>query len=264
MINVRDFDAVHASRPFLVAHRGGVIAPDAPENSLRAIRLAAERGYAMAELDVMESADGVPVLMHDALFISCGEKRRVCELRCEELTKLQYRASKEHVITFERAVAACAELGLGIMLDKLCRDSDSDPEMSGACLERVAGLICEAGLARSTVAIVDSPHLRTYLDDVSLFEVRAEDFEGVLRGKRIPLDGQFWFGWAAEISEEGIERLHENGAFAIVSINTFHYPPHAPDAIARQDIERLLAAGMDGFQIDSVYEHYLECARVAH
>jgi hypothetical protein len=260
MINVRDFEAVRGVRPFLVAHRGGVITPNAPENSLRAIGLAAEHGYAMAELDVMESADGVPVLMHDALFISCGEKRRVCELTCDELTKLQYRASNENVITFERAVAACAELGLGIMLDKLRRDSDSDPEMSGTCLDRVAGLICEAGLAESTVAIVDSPHLRRHLGAVSLFQVKTDDFNQILQGKRIALDGQYWFGWAVEISREGIECLHENGAFAIVSINTFHYPPHAPDLLARQDIERLLAAGMDGFQIDSVYEHYLVCA----
>lgn len=261
MINVRDIDSVRALGPFLVAHRGGVIGPDSPENSLRAIQLAAEHGYAMAELDVMESADGVPVLMHDALFISCGEKRRVFELGCDELTRLRYRASNEHVITFESAVAACAELGLGIMLDKLRRDSDSDPEMSGACLNRVAGLIGDAGLAASTVAIVDSPHLRAHLGDVALFQVGANDFAGICQGKSIPLDGQFWFGWAAEISEAGIERLHANGTFAIVSINTFHYPPHAPDVIARQDIERLLAGGMDGFQIDSVYEGYLECAR---
>jgi hypothetical protein len=39
----------------------------------------------------------------------------------------------------------------------------------------------------------------------------------------------------------------------IVSINTFHYPAHAQQSLARQDVRRLLAAGVEGFQIDSVY-----------
>jgi glycerophosphoryl diester phosphodiesterase len=57
MINVRSLKEVQTMRPFMVAHRGGVITPESPENSLRAIELAADHGYAMVELDVMEAAD---------------------------------------------------------------------------------------------------------------------------------------------------------------------------------------------------------------
>ncbi|HOZ47326.1 MAG TPA: glycerophosphodiester phosphodiesterase family protein [Candidatus Hydrogenedentes bacterium] len=261
MINVRDFVFVESMRPFLVAHRGGVIGPDAPENSMLAIQRAAEHGYAMVELDVMEAADGEPVLMHDALFISCGVRKRVCDLTSEELTGLRYRASDEHLVTFADAVAACADLGLGMMLDKLRRDSDSDPDMSPRCMERVKSLIVGAGLESSTVAIVDTPRLRAHLEDVMVFRMRPSDYEQVLAKGTIPKD-RFWFGWAADISEEGIIALHESGAFAIVSINTFHYPPHAPYIIACEDIDRLLAAGMDGFQIDSVYEAHFKSRRM--
>ncbi|XP_068002943.1 glycerophosphodiester phosphodiesterase 1 isoform X2 [Melanerpes formicivorus] len=46
-----------------IAHRGG--AHDAPENTLAAIRQAAENGATGVELDVEFTADGVPILMHD-------------------------------------------------------------------------------------------------------------------------------------------------------------------------------------------------------
>src|SRR5215211_2975476 len=52
-----------APRPLILGHRG---APrGAPENTLRAFRLALEEGADGVELDVQPSADGVPVVLHD-------------------------------------------------------------------------------------------------------------------------------------------------------------------------------------------------------
>lgn len=48
----------------LVAHRGASL--DAPENTLSAIRLAAERGATWVETDVRLTADGGLVMIHDA------------------------------------------------------------------------------------------------------------------------------------------------------------------------------------------------------
>jgi glycerophosphoryl diester phosphodiesterase len=50
-------------RPLILGHRG---APrEAPENTMRAFRLALEQGADGIELDVQPSADGVPVILHD-------------------------------------------------------------------------------------------------------------------------------------------------------------------------------------------------------
>nr|XP_056722375.1 glycerophosphodiester phosphodiesterase 1 isoform X1 [Euleptes europaea] len=49
--------------PARIAHRGG--GHDAPENTLAAIRQAAENGATGVELDLEFTADGVPILMHD-------------------------------------------------------------------------------------------------------------------------------------------------------------------------------------------------------
>jgi hypothetical protein len=257
MINVRDLESVRALRPFLVAHRGGVITANAPENSMPAIRQAAAHGYAMVELDVMEAADAEPVLIHDGLYINCGVRAPVYTLTSGEIAKIRYRASDQPVLILARALAACATLGLGVMLDKLARDDPADPQMSPACLDRIASLLHEHGLDNAAVAIVDSPRRREHLRHV-LFPVGAEDYLRILAGESIPLHGQFWFGWAAELPGDAIPRLHENGAFAIVSINTFHYPHHAPFPLAREDVIRLREAACDGFQIDSDFESFFQ------
>src|SRR3989344_5760406 len=50
--------------PRWIAHRGA--GKLAPENTLTAFRLGAQHGYRMFECDAKLSADGVPILMHDA------------------------------------------------------------------------------------------------------------------------------------------------------------------------------------------------------
>jgi hypothetical protein len=94
------------------------------------------------------------------------------------------------------------------------------------------------------------------LGEISLFPIPREDLRRIAEGEAVPSRGHFGFGWAAELPDEAVTRLHQAGVFAIVSINTFHYPHHAPHILAQQDIRRLLDAGMDGFQIDSVFEEY--------
>jgi len=44
---------------YLIAHRGGVVDGNIPENSLRAIKTAAERGYRMIEIDMRLTKDNV-------------------------------------------------------------------------------------------------------------------------------------------------------------------------------------------------------------
>jgi glycerophosphoryl diester phosphodiesterase len=50
----------------VIAHRGGGTL--APENTIAGLRCGLEHGYRAVEFDVMLSADGVPVLMHDPAF----------------------------------------------------------------------------------------------------------------------------------------------------------------------------------------------------
>ena len=80
LIDLKDATQVRQRRPLLIAHRGGVITKKSPQCSLAAIRLAAESGYAMAELDVQHSRDGVPIVFHDdGLLTACGRRGRTSD-----------------------------------------------------------------------------------------------------------------------------------------------------------------------------------------
>lgn len=79
------------SRPALlapvIAHRGA--SADAPENTLAALRLAADQGASVVEVDVAISADGVPYLHHDDDLERCTDGAgRLCDLPAEAIDRL--------------------------------------------------------------------------------------------------------------------------------------------------------------------------------
>lgn len=72
------------NNPLIIAHRGASLI--APENTLAAFALAMESGADGIELDVRLSADGVPVVIHDAtLQRTGGRPEAVATLSAEQL-----------------------------------------------------------------------------------------------------------------------------------------------------------------------------------
>ncbi|MDO5132226.1 MAG: glycerophosphodiester phosphodiesterase family protein [Eubacteriales bacterium] len=77
-----------------------------PENSLPAIRKAAEEGYGI-EFDIQVTKDGVPVVFHDfTLHRMCGQKGRVCDYTLEELKRFRLLDCGEQIPTFREALQA--------------------------------------------------------------------------------------------------------------------------------------------------------------
>jgi glycerophosphoryl diester phosphodiesterase len=62
---------IDSPRPLVLAHRGDSRA--APENTLPAFLSALELGVDLVELDYLHSADGVPVVFHDAELDRCSD-----------------------------------------------------------------------------------------------------------------------------------------------------------------------------------------------
>lgn len=79
------------ARPLISAHRGG--RQEAPENTIDAFRQAADSGIPGAECDLHISADGVPVVIHDATVDrTTNGTGEVHELTVEQLAALDARA----------------------------------------------------------------------------------------------------------------------------------------------------------------------------
>ena len=108
--------------PRYIAHRGGGALT--PENTLAGIRLAARLGYRAVEFDVMLSADGVPVLFHDAtLNRTTDGQGRVADTALAQLLCLDAGArhhpayTGEPVATLEQALGVCRALGLSANIE---------------------------------------------------------------------------------------------------------------------------------------------------
>ena len=257
MIDLRDAEVVRGRRPLLIAHRGGVVGPDSPENSLAAIHRAAEHGYDMVELDVVCPKDGEPVLFHDRtgnLLTNCGIDAYVSDLTARELSALRYRASDQHVVTLAQALALCRRLGLGVMLDMKVGD---EAPMILPFAGRIGALLDRHALARATLVLSDLPLVQEALAGRALFPVREDDVHRVERDETVPLHGRFWFGIPEELPYALVPTLQSSGALVIPAVNTARYPPHAHTALAREDMVRLLSIGVDGLQIDSVYRFFI-------
>ncbi|MEO5376939.1 MAG: hypothetical protein H7832_04035 [Magnetococcus sp. DMHC-6] len=78
----------------LVAHRG--IPARFPDNSLAGVLAALQKGVRFVEFDLQLTADGVPVLFHDAhLKKATGRAARVADITWPELQKIFFRPQKK-------------------------------------------------------------------------------------------------------------------------------------------------------------------------
>ncbi|MDO1558469.1 glycerophosphodiester phosphodiesterase family protein [Brevundimonas sp. 2R-24] len=148
-----------------IAHRGLWSPSGPPENSLAAFRAAAGAGYAI-ELDVRLSADGVPVVFHDAdLKRMTGQAGDPSALTARELAHLSLAGSDQTIPTLTEALDA---VGTGVAVFV---ELKSTPVQEGALETRTARL---AATHRGPVALISF--------NPTALAVAAEAAPGVPRG----------------------------------------------------------------------------------
>ncbi len=98
-----------------IAHRGA--SAHAPENTLAAFREAARLGADMVELDVQMTADGIPVVIHDATVDRFPG--HVGEVRFKTLAELKLinAGQGERIPTLQEAIQVCREELLGMYIE---------------------------------------------------------------------------------------------------------------------------------------------------
>lgn len=106
----------------MIGHRGA--AAEAPENTLASIRQAAASGARWVEFDVKLTADGVPILMHDArLERTTTGRGPVAATPFDAIQALDaggwfgQRFAGERVPTLHDALRLCLALGLGMNVE---------------------------------------------------------------------------------------------------------------------------------------------------
>ena len=247
LIDFRDSHSIRSQKPILIAHRGGVITAQSPECSIAAIRLAKQQDYAMVELDIRKCRDNVPIVFHDNdMKKSCGINKSIKDLNADEIVKITYVNTDQTICTLDQALSICRSLKLGLMLDVKVEQDEK-------FFQKIVTLIKKHGYENSSVTINGDPVLREQLKEIALLTVTQDEFKKVRQGLPCDLRKKFWFGLPHQLPSETVKLLQQNGAFVIPAINTFRYPEQGHYELARKDIRRLNEAGVDGYQIDSVY-----------
>lgn len=257
MINLHDKTDIAARRPILIAHRGGVVAAGAPENSQRAIELAAQQGYDMVELDICCAADGAPVLFHGhggrgGLWVDCGVEGNISDFPSTRLTTFTYRGTTQPILSLAAALDLCVAHDLGVMLDLKTFDEQPLPP---AYLTQVATLFRERGFDNAIMTLSTRPEVRDALPASTLWPIRANNLAAMLSSGE-SLDGYFWFDDPASATAAEIAAVHARGALTIACINSFRYPAHSFHQLEEMDIQGLKDCPIDGWQIDSQYGHF--------
>jgi glycerophosphoryl diester phosphodiesterase len=202
----------------------------------------------MVELDVQQSSDGIPIVFHDSdLNEACGIDDRIANMSSKQIVKTRLSQTDQTIVTLDIALEECLELSLGVMLDVKVRDDEP-------FYQDIANLIKKYRCQTSTITISSDPALRKCFKGVVMLTVTPDEFNRTLKGEAVDLSGRYWFGLPHRISDDMVKRLQQNGAYVIPAINTFRYPKHNHYELAREDINRLMRAGVQGFQIDSVYK----------
>jgi glycerophosphoryl diester phosphodiesterase len=184
--------------PRVIGHRGAMAY--APENTLASFREARRRGATWVEIDVKLTADGVPIVMHDAsLKRTTGVDRLVAETPRAELPA--------DVPTLEQAIACFRELGLGCNVEiKPCEGREAE----------TARVTVET-LRRSWPAALPAPLLSSF-KDVSLQAAKAAapEFARALLAEELDED---WLKRAQRVGAAGMNvgrrKLTAAGAVAI-------------------------------------------------
>ncbi len=127
-----------------IGHRGA--AAYAPHNTLASFRKAAALGANWVELDVQQSADGCPVVIHD-LFLKTLDGQ-VLPVQHSSLAQLRTvdLGGGERVPTLAQALTACHEVGLGIYIE--LKDGHAGPLVAATLKELGCAAHCRVGSFR--------------------------------------------------------------------------------------------------------------------
>lgn len=236
----------------LIAHRGGIVDEEHPENSPGSLQAAIDRGYWMVEVDVRRTRDGEPFLQHDDNFTRFyGNPAKAEELTWAEVSRLRSTPGGHKPIHFKEACAMC-EGKIRLMLDLKSTDwPETFYTGLAGVMERHRLLDTAYMLGGGTrPASILGPRLRQSADRTRL---RA----AIERGEDVK-SRYFLFERASVIDSETVALCRKVEITPVAAINTFRYTMDGRDEWKgpEEDATRARAIGVRHFQIDSLYEPF--------
>jgi len=232
----------------LIAHRGGVVDEKRPENSAAAVEEAIRRGYWMLEMDVQESRDGRLVMQHNDFQKSYGVAKWPREMTWDEIRQLRAQEDGARPLEFHEYAALCRGK-VQLMVDT------KGPSHPRAFYESMERTLRENGLLEGAW-FIGTPESQAWFKGKARISVNREQLKQKLAAGEDTRRLYFLFEHGTTLDEAGMALAAQAGVPAVVSINEDHYRGDKMKP-AQAAIERLRRAGLQYFQIDSVYDPWL-------
>jgi len=232
----------------IIAHRGGVVTPQTPECSAGALRKAIEHGYDGVELDLQESQDGVPFVFHETTLNKVtGVEGTIASLPSDRIRQIRFVGTGESITPFATA-AELAREKLALMLEIKGRSHGQK------FYDDILRALERNNLRRYTFVYPSNPETREALGGKVRLKLNEGDVPRILPTLPDASQKYFAFGLPVLMKKLPMAELRAQGVPIIPGVNTFRYPAENLMELAKKDIEEMLRLGVDGFQIDSVYE----------
>lgn len=232
----------------LIAHRGGVVDGERPENSPAAVETAIARGYWMIEVDIRQSRDGEPVLHHDrTLGKYYGESRAAEELTWAELKKLRSKPGGRAPLHFEELCAMCGGK-MRLMLDLKA-------QFPAAFYERILRLMTDSRIPRPIWSL-GGPQVRPLFDGQVMVSTNRRTLQAGAEAGEPVAERYFLFELGSELQQPSFDLARRLSVAAVAAINTFRYTMAKRDEWEgpKEDVARLRQMGVTHYQVDSRYE----------
>jgi hypothetical protein len=231
----------------IIAHRGGVVNENLTENSFGALDEAISRGYTHVEVDLRVTKDGHVVCLHDSnLKRTTGVDKMIQNVTLEELYSL---VPKDIVPTLD---AYCAHANGRL---KLMPDLKGGPKVLMPIFAKsIEETLNKYGLMESAL-FIGKGEIQKMIDIQGRIGIGPKrNPEKVVAENPDQAKHLFVFGHGVDFTKENIARYQARGLQVIVSINSFHYITNEPIPPGMEHIKKMIEWGVDGVQIDSVYD----------
>lgn len=230
-----------ASRPLVIAHRGG--ATLAAENTVSALQAAIGAGADAIETDIRQTRDGTLVCVHDAnLTRLCNNPSEVADLDLETLRRLL-----PGMMTLSEALAASGPLG--ILLDFKLKEASAVASVVDE-IER-AGATTRAMLGLRSLALISESRTRTtsiailaFLDDPDSAEAARASGAGWFR---------LWQGSASASRAAAVRRAGLRLAIMVGQPRSTPLPEYPPFPVGEVDgdgLAEIAKIGPDAILLD--------------
>jgi len=231
---------------YLVAHRGGVVDALRGENSLAALDEAVRRGYSHVEVDLRSTRDGVLVCLHDrSLQRTTGAAINIDEVT---LAELHARVDPAIVPTLD-AYCVRAAGRIALMPDV----KGSTPELEVGMSAKIRSTLEAHGLYGDALFIGRGHIINGFVDGARIaWRDSYEAFEAAVPRSRF--GSYFAFDHAQDYDRRNVAAFQAAGVPVIITVNTAHYAEGDPVSQGEAAIRLAHGMGVDGFQIDAVYE----------